>query len=172
MRESIANDAYIFGDSLYARSMQGNFWLTLKVLAMITDAQWEGMGDVRVGEVRATSPMPDHKCFKLQLLVNFQKISTVRVKIQVVCSTVSSIQCILAIWLSHSAVTANHKPNSQNNFKDTRNTYDFLVTISSFYPIQKYNCHHTTSCFSLMCWANTIAPISSRIFWHFIVSIF
>ena len=43
--------------------------LTLTVLVATIDAQWEGMGDVyRVGEVRAgtTSPMPDHKGFKLQ----------------------------------------------------------------------------------------------------------
>ena len=42
-----------------------------------------GDGGCRVGEVRAgtTSPMPDHKGFKLQKLVNFQKFSTVRVKI-------------------------------------------------------------------------------------------
>ena len=41
--------------------------LTLKVLVVTIDAQWEGMG-CRVGEVRAgtTSPMPDHKGFKLQ----------------------------------------------------------------------------------------------------------
>ena len=41
-------------------------WLTLKVLVTTIDAQWEGMGDV--GEVRAgtTSPMPDHKGYKLQ----------------------------------------------------------------------------------------------------------
>ena len=40
-----------------------------------------GDGGCRVGEVRAgtTSPMPDHKGFKLQLLVNFQKFSTLRV---------------------------------------------------------------------------------------------
>ena len=40
--------------------------LTLKVLVVTIDAQWEGMGD-GVGEVRAgtTSPMPDHKGFKL-----------------------------------------------------------------------------------------------------------
>ena len=40
--------------------------LTLKVLVTTIDAQWEGMGGV--GEVRAgtTSPMPDHKGFKLQ----------------------------------------------------------------------------------------------------------
>ena len=39
-------------------------------------------GGCRVGEVRAgtTSPMPDHKGFKLQYLVNFQKFSTLRVK--------------------------------------------------------------------------------------------
>ena len=41
--------------------------LTLKVLVVTTDAQWEGWG-CRVGEVRAstTSPMPDHKGFKLK----------------------------------------------------------------------------------------------------------
>ena len=35
---------------------------------MTIDAQWEGMGDVGSAEVRAgtTSPMPDHKGFKLQ----------------------------------------------------------------------------------------------------------
>ena len=57
--------------------------LTLTVLVATIDAQWEGIGDggCRVGEVRAgsTSPMPDHKGFKLQLLVNFQKFSTLRV---------------------------------------------------------------------------------------------
>ena len=39
-----------------------------------------GDGACRVGEVRAgtTSPMPDHKGFKLQQLVNFQKFSTLR----------------------------------------------------------------------------------------------
>ena len=42
-----------------------------------------GDGGCRVGEVRAstTSPMPDHKGFKLQEQVNFQKFSTLRVKI-------------------------------------------------------------------------------------------
>ena len=42
--------------------------LTLTVLVMTINAQWEGMGDVGSGEVRAgtTSPMPDHKGFKLQ----------------------------------------------------------------------------------------------------------
>ena len=57
--------------------------LTLTVLVTTIDAQWEGMGDVGSGEVRAgtTSPMPDHKGFKLQQLVNFQKFSTLRVKI-------------------------------------------------------------------------------------------
>ena len=45
-------------------------FITLTVLVTTIDAQWEGMGDVmcNVGEVRAgtTSPMPDHKGFKLQ----------------------------------------------------------------------------------------------------------
>ena len=51
--------------------------LTLKVLV----ATVGGDGGCRVGEVRAgtTSPMPDHKGFKLQQLVNFQKFSTLRV---------------------------------------------------------------------------------------------
>ena len=41
-----------------------------------------GDGGCRVGEVQAgtTSPMPDHKGFKLQELVNFQKFRTLRVK--------------------------------------------------------------------------------------------
>ena len=41
-----------------------------------------GGGGCRVGEVRAgtISPIPDHKGFKLQELVNFQKFSTLRVK--------------------------------------------------------------------------------------------
>ena len=41
-------------------------------------------GGWRVGEVRAgtTSPMPDHKGFKLLQLVNFQKFSTLRVKMR------------------------------------------------------------------------------------------
>ena len=39
-----------------------------------------GDGGCRVSEVQAgaTSPMPDHKGFKLQQLVNFQKFSTLR----------------------------------------------------------------------------------------------
>ena len=42
--------------------------LTLKALVATIDAQWEGMVGCRVGKVRAgtTSPMPDHKGFKLQ----------------------------------------------------------------------------------------------------------
>ena len=42
--------------------------LALTVLVATIDAQWEGMGECRVSEVRAgtTSPMPDHKGFKLQ----------------------------------------------------------------------------------------------------------
>ena len=46
----------------------GHLELTLKMLVMTIDAQWEGMENNRVGEVRActTSPMPDHKGFKLQ----------------------------------------------------------------------------------------------------------
>ena len=42
--------------------------LTLTVLVTTIDAQWEGIGGCRVGEVQAgaTSPMPDHKGFKLQ----------------------------------------------------------------------------------------------------------
>ena len=54
--------------------------LTLKVLVATTDAQWEGMGDVGSAryEPALLSPMPDHKGFKLQELVNFQKFSTLR----------------------------------------------------------------------------------------------
>ena len=42
-----------------------------------------GDGGCRVGEVRAgtTSPMPDHKGFKLQQLVNCQKFSTLRLNL-------------------------------------------------------------------------------------------
>ena len=42
-----------------------------------------GDGGCRVSEVRAgtTSPMPDHKGFKRQQVVNFQKFSTLRVNI-------------------------------------------------------------------------------------------
>ena len=42
--------------------------LTLTVLVATIDPQWEGYGGCRVSEVRAgtTSPMPDHKGFKLQ----------------------------------------------------------------------------------------------------------
>ena len=52
----------IFSVTFYAAVV-----LTLKMLVTTIDAQWEGMG-CRVGEVRAgtTSPMPDHKGFKLQ----------------------------------------------------------------------------------------------------------
>ena len=43
-----------------------------------------GDGGCKVCQVRAgtTSPMPDHKGFKLHLLVNFQKFSTLRVNIR------------------------------------------------------------------------------------------
>ena len=42
--------------------------LALTVLVTTVDAQWEGDGGCRVGEVRVstTSPMPNHKGFKLQ----------------------------------------------------------------------------------------------------------
>ena len=53
--------------------LSSKYWLcllvqTLNVLVTTIDAQWEVMGGCRVGEVRAgtTSPMPDHKGFKLQ----------------------------------------------------------------------------------------------------------
>ena len=61
--------------------------LTLTVLGATIDAQWEGMWGCRVGEVRAgtTSPMPDHKGFMLQKLVNFQKFSTLWVKCSRTC---------------------------------------------------------------------------------------
>ena len=55
--------------------------LTLKVLGATIDAQWEGMGDVGSAryEPALLPPMPHHKGFKLQLLVFFQKFSTLRV---------------------------------------------------------------------------------------------
>ena len=48
-------------------SLKSACLLTLTVLVATIDAQWEGDGRCRVGEVRAgtTSPMPDHKGFKL-----------------------------------------------------------------------------------------------------------
>ena len=57
--------------------------LTLKVLVVTIDAQWEGMGDVGSAryEPALLPSLPDHKDFKLQQLVNFQKFSTLRVKI-------------------------------------------------------------------------------------------
>ena len=61
----------------------GNFWICINSYSASHD-NWctvGGDGGCRVGKVRAgsTSPMPDHKGFKLQYLVNFQKFSTVRV---------------------------------------------------------------------------------------------
>ena len=58
-----------------------------------------GHGGCRVGEVQAgtTSPMPDHKGFKLQELVNFQKFSTLRVNLPafiyrlLICEDFSSV---------------------------------------------------------------------------------
>ena len=49
-------------------SCSGHGVLTLKVLVAMIDAQWEGMGDVGSAryEPGTTSPMPDHKGFKLQ----------------------------------------------------------------------------------------------------------
>ena len=57
------------------------FSKSLTVLVATIDAVG-GDGGCRVGKVRAstTSPMPDHKGFRLQYLVNFQKFSTLRVK--------------------------------------------------------------------------------------------
>ena len=57
--------------------------LTLKVLVATIDAQWEGMGDVGSAryEPALIPPIPDHKGFNLQLVVNFQKFSTLRVNL-------------------------------------------------------------------------------------------
>ena len=57
--------------------------LTLKVLVTTIDAQWEGMGDVGSAryEPALLSPMPNHKGFELQQVVNFQKFSTLRVNV-------------------------------------------------------------------------------------------
>ena len=73
--------------------------LTLTVLVTTIDAQWEGMGGCRVGEVRAgtTSPMPDRKGFKLQQQVNFQKFSTLRVKPERI--TMSHEMCMCFMYL-------------------------------------------------------------------------
>ena len=51
------------------------------MLVTTIDAQWEGMGGVGSAryEPALLPPMPDHKGFKLQQLVNFQKFSTLRV---------------------------------------------------------------------------------------------
>ena len=58
----------LIGSPRHSFSIHMFIILTLKVLVTTIDAQWEGMGDIGVGEVRAgtTSPMPDHKGFKLQ----------------------------------------------------------------------------------------------------------
>ena len=62
-------------------------------------------GGCRVGEVRAgtTSPMPDHKGFKLQSLVNFQKFSTLRVKLvdKLQKSNLHSYQTFLSCMFIH-----------------------------------------------------------------------
>ena len=101
--------------------LYASYILTLKVLVTTIDAQWEGMG-CRVGEVRAgtTSPMPDHKGFKLQELVKFQKFSTLRVndcgecagEIRLVGTCLSlkasSItRCVLSQKNAHSYIQAN-----------------------------------------------------------------
>ena len=61
-----------------------------------------GDGGCRVGEVRAgtTSPRPDHKGFKLQWLVNFQKFSTLRVKSLTNVMSVNKNPCFSAriLW--------------------------------------------------------------------------
>ena len=64
-------------------------------------------GGCRVGEVQAgtTSPMPDHKGFKLPKLVNFQKFSTLRVKSSALfelCVVRTSSVCTCAGQTSHS----------------------------------------------------------------------
>ena len=62
--------------------------LTLKVLVATIVCTVGGDGGCRVGEVRAgtTSPMPNHKGFKLLQIVNFQKFSTLRVNILSQCN--------------------------------------------------------------------------------------
>ena len=70
------------GENLYFLVSCASCNLTLiKVLVATIDAQWEGMGDVGLAryEPALLPPMPDHKGFKLQLLVNFHKFSTLRV---------------------------------------------------------------------------------------------
>ena len=59
---------YIQRQTMQVCSSCADVVLTLTVLVTTINTQWEGMGGCRVGEVRAgtTSPMPDHKGFKLQ----------------------------------------------------------------------------------------------------------
>ena len=65
-----------------------------------------GDGGCRVGEVRAgtASPMPDHKGFKLQQLVNFQKFSTLRVK-----KSLSYMVQVIREPRKSKAITQDHK---------------------------------------------------------------
>ena len=56
------------------------FRLTLKVLVVAIDAQWEGMGDVGSAryEPALLPPCPTIRVLSYTDLVNFQKFSTLR----------------------------------------------------------------------------------------------
>ena len=72
-----------------------------------------GDGGCRVGKVRAgaTSPMPNHKGFKLQELVNFQKCSTLRYEIlfQHICALTKLHFCehIISSYIQKLQMDAN-----------------------------------------------------------------
>ena len=86
-----------------------NSVLTVKVLVKTINAQWEGMGDVGSAryEPALLPPMPDHKSFKLQQLVNFQKFSTLRVKKNVKFRPVSQSTQYVGIVLSPIDLVSN-----------------------------------------------------------------
>ena len=66
-----------------SRELSGH--LTLKVLVATIDAQWEGMGDVGSARYKPAlvPPCPTIRVLSYSNLVNFQKFSTVRVKLHI-----------------------------------------------------------------------------------------
>ena len=90
-----------------------------------------GDGGCRVGKVRAstTSPMPDHKGFKLQQLVNFQKFSTLRVKtphqIDKYTSASASLDCLRN-------VSCNKTANEQTEFQN--------LIYTKYVPLENMKC--------------------------------
>ena len=76
------------------------------MLVATIDVEWEGMGDV--GSARyagTTSPMPDHKGFEQQELVNFQKFITLRVNLQQLYSARSAFGILHNLPLARHAAT-------------------------------------------------------------------